>query len=726
MADLSQIQLLQYKVGKTKFSGTELMDIYYRVLTNSTTWDQALGYFRLSSMKVLAYPLAKFILNNKGKVRIYCNEQFSEIDYKILSSANSSQIEEIDLFKDIISLTKALEDDNDKLFSECIHFLIQEKRLEIKVLVKKNQSIGIAHEKNGIFKDPFGNVIVFTGSANASEQAYKFNKEDTTAFCSFWNEWSSASTIEATIKNFEKIYNNGDEEWKILNIDSEDLKNRLEQYGFPKVEESELKNSAINYIKNNASLFSEEVQREIELEIKNIESAPEYKLFEILKQYKSKEKYNFPTGKLRQYQVDAIKKWVENDYNGILAMATGTGKTFTAFGAISEFLTKQSKVIICICCPYQHLVEQWADQLESFGVNPILAYDNKNKWTEQLNRRLRLFESSNSPAFIVATNASLMQHSVFYTIMNKYWPQTFLIVDEAHNVGSGKLKNSLPKQLKAKLALSATIDRYFDESGTDFLKNYFGGIVYELSLKDAIGDFLVNYEYYPIPVELTKEEFDEYYKLSEQIEITRFKDDEESEEKLKNLYMKRARIANNSDSKIDWLRDNIKEYDDLSHTLFYVGDEKFDETINLLSNEKNIVAEGFSAETKNRKEILNNFNNQITKCLVAMKCLDEGVDVPATKTAYFLANSGNPKEFIQRRGRVLRRSPGKLKAILIDLVSVPPDWVKKDSKEFKISRNSLKRELKRIREFSSLSLNKYSSLDLMKKSIEKYDLYSEI
>lgn len=726
MTDLSQIQLLKHGVGKTKFSGTELMDIYYRVLTNSTSWDQALGYFRLSSMNLLAYPLAKFILHNKGKVRIYCNEQFSEADYKILTTANSSKFEDTNLFKDIISLTKALEESNDKLFSECIHFLIQEKRLEIKVLVKKNQSIGIAHEKNGIFKDSNGNIVVFTGSANASEQAFKFNKEDTTAFCSFWNEWSSTSTIETTIHNFEKIFNYGDEEWTILNIESEDLKRRLEKYGFPKVEESELKNTAFEYIKNNSKLYSVEIQNEIELEIKKLESSPEYKLSEILREYKSKEKYNFPFEKLRTYQIDAIEKWKENGYNGILAMATGTGKTFTAFGAISEFLKIQPKVIVCICCPYQHLVEQWAEQLESFGVKPILVYDNKNKWIDQLNRRLRQFEDSNYPAFIIATNASLLEHSVFYSTMKKHWSKTFLIVDEAHNVGSGKLKNSLPVELKAKLALSATIDRYFDEGGTEFLKNYFGGIVYELSLKDAIGKFLVNYEYYPIPVELTDEEFDEYYKLSEQIEFTRFKDDEESEEKLKNLYMKRARIVNNSDSKIVWLRDNIKEQDELSHTLFYVGDEKFDKTIELLSKEKNIVADGFSAETKNRKEVLNNFNNQITKCLVAMKCLDEGVDVPATKKAYFLANSGNPKEFIQRRGRVLRRSQGKSIAILIDLISIPPDWIIKDSKEFRISRNSLKKEFKRIREFSSLSLNKYTSLDLIKKTIEKFDLYSEI
>lgn len=312
--------------------------------------------------------------------------------------------------------------------------------------------------------------------------------------------------------------------------------------------------------------------------------------------------------------------------------------------------------------------------------------------------------------------------------MSNHWENTLFIADEAHNVGSGQLRKALPLKLKARLGLSATIDRYFDEPGTNFLKSYFGDIVYELSLKDAIGKYLVDYEYFPFPVPLTDEEFEDYLNISTKINNISNFDDPDIEELLKNLLFKRARIANNSKNKLLWIRDHIEEDQKIEHTLFYVGDEIFQETIDLLSFEKNIVAQGFYGETKNREDILSEFNNKVIKCLVAMKCLDEGVNVPATKVAYFLASSGNPKEFIQRRGRILRESKdtGKTHAVIYDLVSVPPNYINKDSDSYQICRSALKNQFRRIKEFSSLAKNKYEALKSLKEIIIRFNLYTEI
>jgi superfamily II DNA or RNA helicase len=725
--NLSQITELDLDSGKTKFYKKEVLDLYYRVLCNSNSWDLGLGFFSLSSMKLLAYPLAKFILNNEGKMRVYCNERLSENDYNIITENKVIPINKTILFDDLSKLYDSLKGNDQELFSQCISFLIQTDRIEFKVLVCKDSSRGISHHKNSIFKDANNNTIVLSGSANASEQAFIFNREDTNAFCSFWNEKSSNKTIKTTIAEFEKTFHEGDEDWNILEIDSQELKDKLDEIGFRKIDKDFLQKSSIKFIKKNKS-FSIEIQKEIENELKQLTSDFNPTIQSIINKFNSKETFSFPIEKLRDYQNEAIISWENNNNNGILAMATGTGKTFTAFGAIYRLLKKQNAIIF-ICCPYQHLIDQWGEQIKSFGVEPILVYSGKN-WKNTLLRKLRQFsKGEESPLFIVATNHSILPKNAFSKIMEKYWEKTFFIADEAHNVGSGNYRKALPPKTIAKLGLSATIDRYFDDLGTDFLKEYFEGVVYELSLKNAIGKYLVEYYYYAIPVELEKEKFEEYISLSKSIQkMSVMSDDIQAEENLKMLLMKRARLVNNCKNKIEWLRNNIEKGANLEHTLFYVGDELFRSTIDLLSNEKNIVAQPFYGGTKSTKrpEILEEFDKGIIKCLVAMKCLDEGVDVPATKTAYFIANSGNPKEFIQRRGRVLRKSPetGKEFAILYDLVSVPPNYIDRNNEDYETAKSSLKTQFKRIREFASLARNKQSSLNQMNELIDKFNLYN--
>ena len=727
---LSQITELDLDSGKTKFYKQEVLDLYYRVLCNSNSWDLGLGFFSLSSIKLLAYPLAKFILNNNGKMRVYCNERLSENDYNIISENKVIPLNKTNVFNNLNTLYDGLKGIDQELFSQCIAFLIQTDRIEFKVLVCKDSSRGISHHKNSIFKDDNNNTVVLSGSANASEQAFIFNREDTNAFCSFWNEKSSNKTINTTINEFEKTFHEGDEDWNILEIDSKELKDKLDEIGFRKIDFNGLENTATNFIKTNKEIYSKEVQQEIEEELNVLKNTFKPYISSIINNYKKIETFNFPIEKLRDYQNDAIVEWEKNDHNGIFAMATGTGKTFTAFGAIYKFLKKQNAIIF-ICCPYQHLIEQWGDQIKSFGVEPVLVYSGK-KWKKTLIRKLRQFSKrENAPLFIVSTNHSILPKNAFSNIIKNYWSDTFFIADEAHNVGSGNLRKALPQKTLAKLALSATIDRYFDDAGTEFLKGYFGGIVYELPMKDAIGKHLVNYYYHAIPVPLEEEKFNEYLALSKTISFLSLrKNDSEAEESLKIQLMKRARLVNNSLNKIEWLRNNIKKGEDLKHTLFYVGDQLFTPTRDLLSFEKDIVAEQFYGGTKSadRARVLDEFDKGIIDCLVAMKCLDEGVDVPATKTAYFLANSGNPKEFVQRRGRVLRKSPetGKEKAILYDLVSVPPNYIDKHHEDFEIAKSSLKSQFKRIREFANLAKNKQSSLNELRPIIVKYSLFQEI
>lgn len=725
--DLSKIEELNLESGKTKFYKKDVLDLYYKVLCNSNRWDLGLGYFSLSSLRLLAYPLARFIIYNNGKIRLYCNEKFSEEDFQILSN-NPESIYDVSLFtKSLISFYEALVGVDKELFANCVAYLINKRLIEIKVLISRSSSRGISHTKNSIFKDDTGNVVLLSGSANASEQAFLFNREDTTAFCSFWNERSSNKSIQLTVEEFESTFKNGDDEWEIVELDSSALEKRIQENGYresPSIDK--LKKLCFEYVDKSKLPFSEKINEEIKQYLDDHQIGLSSRASDILVQYNLREKFNFPCQNLRRYQKISIEKWIRNGKKGILAMATGTGKTFSAFGAIMEIL-KETNFIIFICCPYQHLVEQWAMQIKGFGVTPVIVHGDSN-WKKILPLKLRGYNSQSSPLFVVATNNSLQSTSPFSKLMKNYWKSTLFISDEAHSLGSGNLRNCLPEESTARLALSATIDRYFDDSGTEALKQYFKGVVYELSLKDAIGKYLVKYYYHPIPVELEEEKFEKFIKLSNEISRLGNFDDPESEDRSLKLMLLRSRLSNNCRNKLEWLDNNIESNKSLKNTLFYVGDEIFEDTTKLLSQNKNIVATQFYGKTSNkeRQEILTQFSKGIIDCLVAMKCLDEGVDVPATKLAYFLASSGNPKEFVQRRGRVLRKSPGKEFAIIYDLISVPPSYVDKKHRHYKISKSLLISEFKRIREFAGLATNQYASLKALKPIIDKFELYNQI
>ena len=120
-----------------------------------------------------------------------------------------------------------------------------------------------------------------------------------------------------------------------------------------------------------------------------------------------------------------------------------------------------------------------------------------------------------------------------------------------------------------------------------------------------------------------------------------------------------------------------------------------------------------------RTQLLEAFGKGEIQVLIAMKCLDEGVDVPSTRTAIFMASTTNPREFIQRRGRVLRRDPGKTAATIYDLVTVPPvdagPWDQG-------GRSVLRHEMPRFAEFSSAAQNQYAARHVVRDLLDRYGM----
>ncbi|BAZ00140.1 helicase domain-containing protein [Tolypothrix tenuis PCC 7101] len=428
---------------------------------------------------------------------------------------------------------------------------------------------------------------------------------------------------------------------------------------------------------------------------------------------------------LQQYQRQAMTSWFANNGRGTLKMATGSGKTITALAIACELYQQINLQVLVVVCPYRHLVTQWARECEKFNLQPILAFENVRNWQSQLSTQIyNLRSGSQRFVTVITTNSTLIGDG--FQSQVKYFPdRTLIIGDEAHNLGAPKLEESLPRRIGLRLALSATPERYFDDDGTQSLFDYFGPVLQpEFTLRDAIAQgALVHYLYYPILVELTEAESIAYLKLTRRIGrslLYREREngtvgDFEDNEDLKPLLMQRARLIGAAENKLTALRKLMATRKDTTHTLFYCSDgsqevgqrsslRQLKAVAKILGVELGYKVSTYTAQTSlQEREILRRqFESGELQGLVAIRCLDEGVDIPAIQTAVILSSSGNPRQFIQRRGRVLRPHPGKERAIIYDMIVLPPDL---ERETIEVERNLLKKELRRFVEFADLADN---------------------
>lgn len=425
------------------------------------------------------------------------------------------------------------------------------------------------------------------------------------------------------------------------------------------------------------------------------------------------------TIQLRQYQQQAVANWFANQGRGTLKMATGSGKTITALAIATQLYQKIGLQVLLIVCPFRHLVTQWARECQNFNLEPILAFENVRNWQSQLSTALYNVLASNQPFLtVITTNATLVGDGLQSQL--KYFPAKTLIVgDEAHNLGAPRLEQSLPRNIGLRLALSATPERYFDEEGTQVLLDYFGSVLQpELTLADAIRQqALVHYLYYPVLVELTEAETVAYAKLTKRIGWALMDEENfDNNDTVTSLLMQRARLIGAAANKLEALRQLMVGRLNTSHTLFYCGDGAGEDALSqesqhqiaavtrLLGAQLGYRINTYTAETPlvEREELRRQFESGELQGLVAIRCLDEGVDIPAVQTAVILASSGNPRQFIQRRGRILRPHPGKQRATLFDMIVLPPDLGRET---LEVERNLLKKELRRFLEFADLADN---------------------
>lgn len=653
---------LNFKLNYRSDRDTLNEDFFIPCLNEATIYDRASGYFTSESFSVLSKGLESF-LQKDGKIRIVANPRLTLEDIEAIDKGYKAKdkIIEESLIREIELTSKNIE--NNPL--DIIAWLIYLEKLEIKIAFTKNNSI--YHEKFGIFTDEEGTSVAFSGSANETYSGLTQNFEKVDVY--FGD--NDSKRIIGIHEDFEKLWTNNTKSLEIIDI--------------PDVV---------------------------------IEKIMKYKSKKIpVLTYKKDKNIFIP----REYQKNAIDSWIENNRKGILEMATGTGKTITSLLASKKVLEIDKKVFNIIIVPFQHLFGQWEKDIVKIYSGFIINCNSMNKkWRIELKNTIRDFNIGLKNEVFVITTYETARSVDFKDRVKKIVGNALLISDECHYITTSTYKDFPFEKFQSRLGLSATPNRWWDETGTTFINKAIGKVVFKYGLEEAIkNDKLTPYKYHPHIIDLTESEMEKYKKLTQQMINYLDKEDNDSKDKLKQLILKRAKIINKAENKINNFLEEIKKenLDKLTHTLVYCAPGTTNE-ITLKLSELGLKVSKFNStvDNKDRQKLLKHFEEGSIQVLVAIKCLDEGVDIPVTKKAYFLSSTSNPREFIQRRGRVLRKSKNKLYAELHDFIVLPHSFGFDDFKNIAV------KEMPRFVEFNRSSLNEYEAKLEVLEILEKYGL----
>ena len=692
LQELSSNIKISYRTGRDNI----VQDFYTPCLQACSLYRRAVGYFTSSGLSMAAVGIASLVIQ-KGKMRLIASPYLEEEDVAALNRARDNPCE---VLKRIVY--RSFDDVRDCLERERLNalaWLIADGSLEVRLAIRTDQKgdvgFGLYHEKIGIFSDSQNDHIAFAGSANETAGGLVNNFESIKVF---WSWDDPQRRVIEEIQNFEALWNNQTDGLKVIHF-------------------TEASNEILQKYKVTRPAKAEGGQEPSEGD-------------------------KTRTINLRDYQKLALEKWKAAGGKGILSMATGTGKTKTALHLVLKMRAAIRPFVVIVVCPYKNLANQWIKEMRELGLQPLGCFESQQLWLQPLNDALAALRiGSKDFLSIVVTNRTFLSEEFQTRII----PENFkylLIADEVHNLGSVGLQAKLNPKIQHRLGLSATPERHRDPDGTEAIYQYFGEIVFTFSIKEAIEQsILCRYMYFPILVDLSSEESLEYWKLSDQIAKTWPKSDsEEPDNRLKMLLIKRARLLANAENKLPELKKLILSLPDpVKYALVYCGDGQVDAPDNdealryvdaacsILGKDCSLRVRRFTCDEsmEDREAILNQLRAGSLDAAVAIRCLDEGIDIPDVRLAFLLASSTNPRQFIQRRGRILRKAPGKNLASIYDFIVIPPDFSGEyDAAAFNLERKLFQRELARIVEFCQTAENGASALGQISDLLKKYNLLS--
>ncbi len=647
------------------------------LLTETKLYHRGVGFFSSNWIRIVTKGLNS-LAKRGGRIELITSPKLSEEDWEAIKLGEKAVVNKVlyESIKRTIDREFDVKTKHDSL--NLFSWLIADGIINLRFAVCKNKK-GMYHDKLAIFEDESGDRVCLHGSFNDSLQA-TYNGESFSVFKSW--EPGQAEYVTEHLKRFKNMWEQNNEFYDLYEV-PEMLKVELRKYQSEK--------------------------RPYEIKKKEIQ------LPKFIKD-------------LNDYQKQAIEGLINNDWKGILEMATGTGKTITSIAASMKYYEKRDRIFLIVVVPFNHLIEQWESNILSFGYKvPVKCCESKGLWYNRLKSKIKDFNSGLTKIECAIVSYKTFGSSDFLDLVSKIKEDVFFIADECHYAGSGSIKGHLPQNFDVRVGLSATPDRWFDEEGTGYIRNYFKETVFEYGMEEAIENgYLCKYEYEPVVVSLNSEEYREYRELTNKItKILMSTKEVEKDSPLERLILKRADIISKAESKLPILIEMLKEQktrEGMKHTLVYCSKGESKKITKIISD-LGIKVHEFVADVKNsdRTKILKLFDVGEIDVLVAIKCLDEGVDVPSTQTAYFLSSTSNPREFIQRRGRILRNFPGKNMARIIDFIVLP----NRNSIELldeRIDTNIIEKEMPRFAEFSRFAFNEFSARSVARSHLSPYNL----
>jgi DNA phosphorothioation system restriction enzyme len=692
------MSLSTLKVKSTyRSSDSSLADDFYEpCLFRTSFYCRAVGYFTSSGLALAARGVASLV-ERGGRMRLVASPALEEGDLDALERAASNPEE---VLREVA--IRGLAPMADYFASERLNalaWLAASGALEVKLALRLTPNgkyaRGIYHEKIGIFSDEEGNHVAFTGSSNETSGGLVDNFESIEVF---WSWDDPHGRVQDKIDHFEGLWANAVSGLQVLdftNVSAEILR----KYKLPTPPQLGEDNPVYNAIPRTPGGFS--LPQKFEP---------------------------------REYQKEAIRAWLANNGRGIFAMATGTGKTLTALTLAQLVYQNNKPLVVVIICPFLNLCQQWMREVERFGVRALGCFGNSSNWTGRLQDAYQRLRSEVSDLQIVVTTNTTFSGSVFQQRLQPEACQHLLIADEMHNLGSEQAREALPEGIRMRLGLSATPERHHDFEGSKTLFDYFGGEpVYSFPLKRAIEEkFLVPYYYYPILVQFTDEETDRYLQITRQISMVMQWNKEGSppSQELMALLIRRSRLIGAAANKVPALVEILTGLDTPARqAIFYCGDGSMEDEMsgelvrqihavtNALHAEASLRTRRFTYEEspEEREEILRKLTIGDLHGIVAIRCLDEGIDLPDVRMGFLLASTTNPRQFVQRRGRLLRRADGKSHATIYDFIVEPTGLDSEyEADVFNVERRLFKRELERIVEFCENALNGPTALGVLR------------
>lgn len=651
--------------------------------------DCMVGFFSSEILASLAPGLATYIAGSKNSFRLIISPLLCAKDRAVIEEGLKSAE---DVATRVLCNMTVTEDLLQQHTLKCLSWLLQTNRIEIKVALMKD---ALFHLKAWLFEDR-EDVLAAHGSSNATYSGIRKNIEQI-AISKSWQDSNQQYITDKLRREFGRLWE--DRETNCIVVDMPNaVRHRLLQTYHSERPPTE---DALRGLYGQALKVSEETEIYGSAPLRNREFRIPHDL-----RYE-----DGPFG----HQGKAVEAWCDAGHRGVLEMATGSGKTNTAMIGAYELYKSSRPLLIVVAAPYIPLIEQWCDEIAPFGLNPVnlaMAANARGRARklQRLRRELRL---GLSKVGTVVVSHDTLCTSEFVKEIDQFECARLLIADEVHNLGRPSFISDPPECFEHRLGLSATPIRQYDEEGTKALFEFFGSAVFQFTLKEAIGRCLVEYDYYVHPVYLTDREMDEWFDLTGKIKQNAWRDEDgKPDDYLAKLLRDRRALLETASGKVSKLKELLDGEDtgSLRHTLIYTSDKgpKQLNEVNRLLHGMHILFHQLTAEETvdpdQTKRIIRSFQNGEIQILTAKRVLDEGVNVPQICKAFVLASTTVKRQWVQRRGRLLRtcNAIGKTYSIIHDLLALPPGMDEGLDPE---ARSLVSSELQRVQEFALLARN---------------------